>query len=253
MTRKSKGNVLITGAARRIGREIACRMAEMGWNVAVHCLNSEKQADQLCTELDAFGVNAKACVADLSNEAEVERLYEMASGELGPITCLINNASIFEEDTFSTVTRDLWDRHMEINLRAPFVLSQKMANALPAGETASIINIVDQRVWNPTPYFTSYTLSKMALWDMTQVLARSLAPRIRVNAVGPGPTLQSIHQSEADFAEEVAAVPLKRDVRPSDISRGVQFILESPTMTGQMIALDSGQHLGWLPPGGHLQ
>lgn len=253
MAGNSKGNVLITGAARRIGRAIACRMAEMGWNVGVHCLNSERQATELCDELNGFGVHAVVCAADLSNEEEVERLFETSSAAIGPITCLINNASIFEEDTFETVTRDLWDRHMEINLRAPFVLSQKMAAALPNDKVASIINIIDQRVWNPTPYFTSYTLSKMAMWDMTQVLARSLAPRIRVNAIGPGPVLQSIHQSATDFAEEVAAVPLKRDVNPVDISRGVQFILESPTMTGQMIALDSGQHLGWLPANGGPQ
>ena len=133
---------------------------------------------------------------------------------------------------------------MDVNLRAPFLLSQSVAKGLPNGAYGSIVNIVDQRVWNPTSQFTSYTLSKMGLWNVTQLLARSLAPRIRVNAVGPGPTLQSIHQTAEDFAEEVNAVPLKREVTPQDISRGVLFILQSPTMTGQMIALDSGQHLG---------
>ena len=253
MLDSSKGNVLITGAARRIGRDIACHLAGLGWNVAVHYRKSKSDAIELRSQLETYGVKSEICAADLSNEAEVEHLFEKATKALGPVTCLINNASVFEEDTTTTVTRDLWDRHMEVNLRAPFVLSQNLANQLPDEIFGSIINIVDQRVWNPTPYFTSYTLSKMALWDMTQVLAKSLAPRIRVNAIGPGPTLQSVHQSEADFAAEVAAVPLKRDVSPADISRGVQFILESPTMTGQMIALDSGQHLGWLPPKGGLK
>ena len=133
---------------------------------------------------------------------------------------------------------------MDVNLRAPFLLSQCLAKGLPDGSFASIVNIVDQRVWNPTSQFTSYTLSKMGLWNVTQLLARSLAPHIRVNAVGPGPTLQSVHQSAEDFDWEVSAVLLRREVTPQDISRGVLFIIQSPTMTGQMIALDSGQHLG---------
>jgi NAD(P)-dependent dehydrogenase (short-subunit alcohol dehydrogenase family) len=247
MTETRKGTVLITGAAKRIGRVIACDLAQAGWNVAVHYRKSEQQAEGLIDELEGYGARVVGLSADLAIEAEVRQLFEAATHALGPVTCLINNASIFEEDTALTATRASWDRHMEVNFRTPFVLSQCLANALKAGESASIINIIDQRVWNPTPEFTSYTLSKMGLWSATQVLAQSLAPHIRVNAIGPGPTLQSIHQSAADFAAEVDAVPLQRPVTPQDISRGVLFILQSPTMTGQMIALDSGQHMGGRP------
>jgi len=247
MTETQKGNVLITGAAKRIGRVIARDLAQAGWNIAVHYRNSEQQAEGLISELEGYGTRVVGLAADLADEAEVEHLFAAATDALGPITCLINNASIFEEDTAMTATRTSWDRHMEVNFRAPFVLSQCLANALADGEGGSIINIIDQRVWNPTPEFTSYTLSKMGLWSATQVLAQSLAPHIRVNAIGPGPTLQSVHQSAADFAAEVDAVPLQRPVMPEDISRGVLFILQSPTMTGQMIALDSGQHMGGRP------
>jgi len=235
---------LITGAAKRIGRAIAIELAGAGWNVVVHYHQSYDQAVELVNELQGAGVNAVALQAELSDETKVEKLFSAAIDALGPITCLINNASVFEEDTALDVSIGSWNGHMDVNLRAPFLLSQCLAKKLPDSSFASIVNIVDQRVWNPTSQFTSYTLSKMGLWNATQLLARSLAPRIRVNAVGPGPTLQSVHQSSEDFAREVSEVPLKREVNPKDISRGVLFILQSPTMTGQMIALDSGQHLG---------
>jgi NAD(P)-dependent dehydrogenase (short-subunit alcohol dehydrogenase family) len=243
MTTENK-NVLITGAARRIGRAIAVELAGAGWNVGVHYHQSHDQAAELVRELQSVGVRAVALPAELSDELEVEKLFNAAVDALGPITCLINNASVFEEDTALNVSIGSWNRHMVVNLRAPFLLSQCLAKRLPDSSFASIVNIVDQRVWNPTSQFTSYTLSKMGLWNVTQLLARSLAPRIRVNAVGPGPTLRSVHQSAEDFNWEVSAVPLKREVTPQDISRGVLFITQSPTMTGQMIALDSGQHLG---------
>jgi NAD(P)-dependent dehydrogenase (short-subunit alcohol dehydrogenase family) len=235
---------LITGAAKRIGRAIAIELAGAGWNVVVHYHQSYDQAVELVNELQGAGVDAVALQAELSDETKVEKLFSAAVDALGPITCLINNASVFEEDTALDVSIGSWNGHMDVNLRAPFLLSQCLAKKLPDSSFASIVNIVDQRVWNPTSQFTSYTLSKMGLWNATQLLARSLAPRIRVNAVGPGPTLQSVHQSSEDFAREVSEVPLKREVNPKDISRGVLFILQSPTMTGQMIALDSGQHLG---------
>jgi NAD(P)-dependent dehydrogenase (short-subunit alcohol dehydrogenase family) len=243
MITKNK-NVLITGAAKRIGRAIAIELAGDGWNIGVHYHRSHDQALKLVKELQRIGVNAVALQAELSDEAKVENLFRAAVDALGPITCLINNASVFEEDTVMNVSIESWAGHMDVNLRAPFLLSQCLAKGLPESSLASIVNIVDQRVWNPTSEFTSYTLSKMGLWNVTQLLARSLAPRIRVNAVGPGPTLKSVHQSAEDFAWEVSEVPLKLKVNPRDISRGVLFILQSPTMTGQMIALDSGQHLG---------
>ena len=235
---------MITGAAKRIGRAIAIELAGAGWNIAVHYHKSHDQALELVKELQYAGVKAVALPAELSDAAKVKKLYSAAVKALGPITCLINNASVFEEDTALNVSIGSWSRHMDVNLRAPFLLSQCLAKGLPDSAFASIVNIVDQRVWNPTSQFTSYTLSKMGLWNVTQLLARSLAPHIRVNAVGPGPTLQSVHQSVEDFDWEVSAVLLRREVTPQDISRGVLFIIQSPTMTGQMIALDSGQHLG---------
>ena len=244
MTANENKNVLITGAARRIGRAIAIELAGAGWNVGVHYHQSHDQAEELVEELQGVGVKAVALPAELSDELKVEKLFNAAVNALGPITCLINNASVFEEDTALNVSRGSWNGHMDVNLRAPFLLSQCLAKGLPDSSLASIVNIVDQRVWNPTSQFTSYTLSKMGLWNATQLLARSLAPRIRVNAIGPGPTLQSVHQSAEDFAHETSEVLLKREVKPQDISRGVLFIIQSPTMTGQMIALDSGQHLG---------
>jgi NAD(P)-dependent dehydrogenase (short-subunit alcohol dehydrogenase family) len=243
MTTENK-NVLITGAARRIGRAIAIELAGAGWNVGVHYHKSHDEALELVKELQGVGVKAVALPAELSDEMKVEKLFSAAVKSLGPITCLINNASVFEEDTALNVSTGSWNGHMDVNLRAPFLLSQCLAKGLPDNSLASIVNIVDQRVWNPTSQFTSYTLSKMGLWNATQLLARSLAPRVRVNAVGPGPTLQSVHQSAEDFDWEVSVVPLRREVTPQDISRGVLFIIQSPTMTGQMIALDSGQHLG---------
>jgi len=246
MTIPRTRNVLITGGARRIGRSITAGLASAGWNVVLHYRRSGDEADAFLNELEQHGVRVVSLAADLRDEGQVLSLFDRASNALGPITALINNASIFEEDTVQTVTRESWDGHMEVNLRAPFVLSQQLAARLPDGEMGSIINIIDQRVWNPTPEFTSYTLSKMGLWGATQVLAKSLAPRVRVNAIGPGPTLKSVHQTDDEFAAEVDMAPLKRDVTPEDISRGVQFILDSPTMTGQMIALDSGQHMGWM-------
>ncbi len=251
MNTRGHKNALITGGVRRIGRSIALGMAATGWNVVVHCRETNSETKAFVRELEQSGVRAVDVAADLAEEEQLGQLFEQASTSLGPLTALVNNASIFEEDAVETVSLESWNAHMGVNFRAPFVLSQKFAANLPEDEQGVIINIIDQRVWNPTPEFTSYTLSKMGLWGATQVLAKSLAPRIRVNAIGPGPTLQSIHQSEADFAAEVASVPLKRDVTPQDISRGVNFILQSPTMTGQMIALDSGQHLGSYP-GAHV-
>ena len=175
-------------------------------------------------------------------------LMERASKIFGPITCLINNASIFEEDTATTQGRDIWDRHMEVNFRAPFLLSQELAAQMPSGERGNIINILDQKVWNLTPEFTSYTLSKAGLWNATKVLARAFAPNIRVNAIGPGPTLQSIHQSKVDFQTEWGNVPLGQPVLVGDICKAINFIIETSAVTGQMIAIDSGQSLNWQTP-----
>ena len=252
MTATTK-TVLVTGAAHRIGRIIATEMARDGWSVGVHFNASGDAADALCREIVDAGGRASAVQADLASEGDVQALMGKTVQALGPVGCLINNASVFENDTVATSTRESWDRHMEVNLRAPFVLTQAFADQLGDEGEGNVINIIDQRVFSLTPYFTSYTLSKAGLWTLTQTLAQALAPRIRVNAIGPGPTLPSVRQSEADFRRQWEAMPLARPVDPQEIAHAIRFILDAQAMTGQMIALDSGQHLGWAPDPGSDQ
>ena len=244
MTEKTPRNALVTGAGQRIGRAIVFDLARAGWSVAVHYHHSADEARNLIKEVTDAGGEAVAVPADLGIEEQASALLPAAEATIGPIVCLINNASTFESDTIKTATRETWDAHLEVNLRAPFLLSQAFHKALPDGAHGNIINIIDQRVWNLTPDFTTYTLSKAGLWGLTQILARALAPAVRVNGIGPGPTLQSVHQSADDFAEEWKVMPLARQVQPADICRAVRFILKSPAVTGQMIAVDAGQHMG---------
>ncbi|MBL8658980.1 MAG: SDR family oxidoreductase [Rhodospirillales bacterium] len=242
--------VLITGAAKRIGRFIALDLAARGWRVAVHYHQSAAEADAVVAEIAAGGGAAVAIRADLSREEETGGLVARAIDALGPLAALVNNASVFETDGANTATRASWDMHMEVNLRAPFVLTQAFARALPAGSRGNVINILDQRVWNLTPFFTSYTVSKAGLWTLTQTLAMALAPAVRVNAVGPGPTLPSARQTEDSFRRQWTALPLSRRVRPEEIAAAIRFILDAHSVTGQMIAVDAGQHLGWSPRAG---
>ena len=249
---------LVTGAGKRLGREMALYLARRGFDVAVHYASSRKEAEAVVKEIEAMGRRACALRADLLIESQVEKLIPMAvQGLGGPLTALVNNASIFEYDTVQTATRKSWDRHMESNLRAPFVLTQAFAAQVPAtakdaaGEaeaTGLIINMIDQRVHKLTPEFMSYTLAKMGLWALTRTSAQALAPQIRVNAIGPGPTLQGGRQSDGHFARQRAATILKRGANPADISAALGFFLDSPGVTGQMIAVDGGQHLGWQTP-----
>ena len=238
-------NVLITGAAHRIGRAIAFDLAAHGYGVAVHYLNSQDKAEELVAAIQETGGRAVAVKADLGREDDVRGLVGAASKVLGPMTVLVNNASLFENDTMQTATRESWDMHMDVNLRAPFVLSQEFAAQVPEGLEGNIINILDQRVWNLTPFFMTYTLSKAGLWTLTQTMALALAPKVRVNGIGPGPTLKNVRQSEEDFARQWAETPLGRKVMPDEIADAVRFIIHAPSLTGQMLALDSGQHLGW--------
>jgi NAD(P)-dependent dehydrogenase (short-subunit alcohol dehydrogenase family) len=248
-----KGAALVTGAAKRLGRATALVLADDGYDVAVHYGSSKADADAVVAAINAKGRRAVAVAADLSCEAETQKLVAAATNALGPLTCLVNNASLFERDEALTVTRESWDAHFETNLRAPFVLMQEFARQLPDTANGAIVNIVDERVWNLTPHFVSYTLSKAGLWTLTQVMAMALAPRIRVNAIGPGPTLPSPRQSAEQFAKQQAGVPLQHGATPEEIAAAVRFILSSGAMTGQMIALDGGQHLGWAQPGQVLQ
>jgi len=238
--------VLVTGAAKRIGRAISLGLAQAGHAVALHSNRSADAALALRDEIVAKGGRATTLRADLSREAEVATLVARAEEGLGrPLTVLVNNASLFQKDDALGATRESWDAHLETNLRAPFVLMQDFARALPAGTDGHIINILDQRVWSLTPPFFSYTLSKSALWSLTQTMALALAPRIRVNGIGPGPTLKNERQAEEDFAAQWRAIPLGRPTAAEEIARTVLFLLQTPSMTGQMIALDGGEHLGW--------
>lgn len=236
---------LVTGAARRIGRAIALDLAAHGWAVAVHHHNSAAEAAEVVSLIEAEGGRAALVAADLGSESQTAQLVDTAAAALGPVTCLINNASVFEYDSPVTATRESWDYHLQVNLRSPFVLIQAVLRQLAEGSGANVINILDQRVWNLTPHFTSYTVSKVGLWTLTQTLAMALAPRVRVNAIGPGPTLPSSRQSVEDFARQCAETPLKRQVRPEEICDAVRYLLSAPSVTGQMIAVSAGQHLGW--------
>lgn len=235
--------VLITGAARRIGQAIARDMARDGWAVAIHCRNSAREASALEAEITQMGGRAAVLTADLSRFDSLDRLVAECETKLGAPRCLINNASEFMLDSVQSTDQTTWDTHLDINLKAPVFLSQAMARRLPAEATGNIINIIDQRVWKLTPDFFSYTISKAGLWTATRTLAQGLAPRIRVNAIGPGPVLRSVHQTDAEFDAECRSTLLHTGPTTDEIAAAVRFILSSPSMTGQMIALDGGQHL----------
>lgn len=251
------GVALVTGAGQRLGREMALYLARRGFSVAFHYAASRDGAEAAAAEARGFGVRAVALHADLLDEAATTALLPAAASALGgPVTVLINSASIFEYDTIHTATRESWDRHIGSNLRAPFLLTQAMAAQglvpdLSEGEpraTGLIVNMIDQRVHKLTPEFMSYTIAKMGLWAMTRTTAQALAPAIRVNAIGPGPTLRGIRQSESHFARQRAATILERGANASDIVAALGFFLDSPSVTGQLICADGGQHLAWKTP-----
>ena len=248
---------LVTGAGTRLGRAMALYLAGRGHDVAVHFATSGAEAGSVVAEILALGRKAVALQADLLVESQVETLIPRAAQALGPLTVLVNNASIFEYDRIDTATRKGWDRHIESNLRAPYVLTQAFARQCPpaiadtAGEPLAqglIVNMIDQRVWKPTPEFSTYTIAKMGLWALTQTAAQGLAPHIRVNAIGPGPTMQGVRQSDGHFARQRAATILNRGANAQDVVAALGFFLDSPSVTGQMIAVDGGQHLAWKTP-----
>lgn len=239
----SRGAALVTGGARRIGRVLAATAAEAGFDVAIHVRSVDEAAEAAAQDVRAHGRKAAILTCDLRKEAATVALVGEAEAELGPVTLLVNSASVFEEDAFSDFNRASWDLHLETNLRAPLVLAQVFARRLPADREGLIVNILDQRVLNPTPEFFSYSLSKSALWDATRMLALALAPRIRVNGIGPGPTLPSIHQDAAAFEAEARSTLLGRSVPPGEIGGALRYLIDATSVTGQMIAVDSGQHL----------
>ncbi|SEW39891.1 NAD(P)-dependent dehydrogenase, short-chain alcohol dehydrogenase family [Cognatiyoonia koreensis] len=249
---------LVTGGGARLGRAMALYLGSRGFDVAVHYASSGTGAQEVVNELQGLGRKAVTLQADLLMESAAHDLFVAAADRLGgPITCLVNNASIFERDTLDTATRESWDRHLESNLRAPFVLTQAMAaqGLQPIvdaqGEPVAsglIVNMLDQRIHKLTPDYTSYTIAKMGLWAMTQTMAQALAPVIRVNGIGPGPTLQGASQTEEQFASQRAATILKRGANPEDITAALGYFLDAPAVTGQMLAIDGGQHLAWETP-----
>ncbi|WP_243371186.1 SDR family oxidoreductase [Microvirga solisilvae] len=242
-------NALVTGGAQRIGRSIAERLAREGYGVAIHCRRSTAAAEEIAARIRAAGGRAAVVQADLADAAAVEKLVEDAARGLGsPLTLLVNNASEFEPDEVTNLLQDRWDRHFAVNLRAPAFLARDFANQLPGDAQGSIVNIVDQRVWKLTPQFFSYTLTKAALFSATQTMAQALAPRIRVNAIGPGPTLANERQGEEDFGKQASAVLLGHGGTPEEIAEAVVYLANARSVTGQMIAVDGGQHLAWETP-----
>lgn len=244
----NKGTVLVTGGGKRLGRAIVLDLARHGWNIALHYHSSEKEARATAADAGTSGVKVALLKADLGHEEQTAGLVAAAAKELGPLTALVNSASLFENDDWYSVSRESWDRHMETNLRAPFVLSQAFAHQIPRDGHGAIVNIIDQRVLKPTPQFLSYSLSKAGLKWLTTTLAQALAPRVRVNAIGPGPTIINARQSQTDFARQREATVLGRGAEPQDVCDGVRYLLEASAVTGQMIAVDGGQHLIWQTP-----
>ena len=249
---------LVTGAGRRLGRGMALYLAQRGYDVAVHYSSSADQAAEVVAQIVAMGRRAVALQADLLDEAQSETLIARSVAGLGgALGVLVNNASIFEYDTLQTATRHSWDRHLESNLRAPFVLMQGFAaQVVPAAADANgepvaqglVVNMIDQRIEKLTPEFMSYTLAKMGLWALTQTGAQALAPHVRVNAIGPGPTLQGARQSAEHFAKQRAATILRRGANLDDVTAALGFFLDVPSVTGQFIAVDGGQRLAWQTP-----
>ncbi len=246
MTDDRPGAALVTGGARRIGRAIVLALARAGHDVAIHHRESDDAAAGLAAEVRALGRRAALVPADLTDEAAVRALIPQAVAALGPLSVLVNNASVFEDDRVGDLSRDTWDLHLETNLRAPVVLAEAFAKQAAPG--AVVVNLLDQRVLKPDPRFFSYALSRNGLWWATRTLAQALAPGVRVNGVGPGPTLASIHQDEAQFAAEQAAMPLGHGPDPDDIAEAVLYLVDARSVTGQMIAVDGGQHLAWRTP-----
>ena len=254
----SAGAALVTGAGRRIGAAIARDLGAQGWDVALHCLSSTQGAEAAAATVRDAGGRAAVLRADLLDDGQAEGLVPRAAQALGrPLSLLVNNASIFEHDSLATATRESWDRHMQSNLRAPFVLAQAFAAQAPqAAEDAeglpvaqaAVVNMIDQRVWKPTPDFMTYSLAKAGLWAFTRTAAQALAPRVRVMGIGPGPTLQGDRQSAAHFDAQRRATILGRNARPEEICAAIRMILAADSLTGQMLALDAGQHLGWKTP-----
>ena len=244
--RERGGAALVTGGAKRIGRAICLELAAAGFDVAIHHRASADEAAEVARAVEALGRRAVCLSADLADAEATQALIGRAVEALGPLALLVNNASVFVDDRLDTLTGESWSSHMDVNLRAPVLLARAFAAQAPDG--SAIINILDQRVLKPDPRFFSYGLSKSALWVATRTMAQALAPRIRVNGVGPGPTLPSVHQAAGEFEAEARATPLQRAGSPEAVAEAVRWLVDAAQVTGQMIAVDGGQHLAWQTP-----
>lgn len=239
---------LVTGGARRIGRAIVQDLAAGGFAVAIHCHGARDEADALAARIAAGGGAAAVIEADLTDMDAAATLVARANAALGPVRLLVNNASLFEDDAADDFDWRVWDAHFDLHLKAPALLARQMAAALPEGLDGLVVNVIDQRVWRPTPKFFSYTLSKSALWTATRTMAQAYAPRLRVNAIGPGPTLANERQTEADFARQIDGLLLRRGPALGEFGATIRYLWQARSVTGQMIALDGGQHLAWQTP-----
>jgi NAD(P)-dependent dehydrogenase (short-subunit alcohol dehydrogenase family) len=242
---KKKPAALVTGGSRRIGKAVAEDLAAHGFAVAIHCNGSRANADALAQTIASAGGEAAVFEADLTVLSQVRLLLPAVSAALGPVSLLVNNASVFEDDAADALEEDIFDRHFALHVKAPSFLAQDFAARLPKGVEGLIVNIIDERVWKLTPRFYSYTLSKSALWTATRTMAQTFAPNIRVNAIGPGPTLPNSRQTEADFRQQTSGLLLGKGPNLSEFGATIRYLWEAKSLTGQMIALDGGQHLAW--------
>jgi len=238
-------NLLITGAATRVGKAIALHFAERGWNIAIHYFRSSSKAKKLKKIIEQNWVKVALIKADLKNQKQTEKIISLARKKLGTIDCLVNNAALFEKDDIRNFTTKSWNDHLNINLLAPAILTKQFAKQAPKKTVSNIINIIDQRIFNLTPYFMSYTISKSGLHTLTKTMAMRLGPNIKVNAIAPGPTIKSKRQTDRHFRNQVRSTLLKKSVRSEDICDTVEFLINNNSITGQIIAVDSGQNLSW--------
>lgn len=244
----SAKTALVTGGAKRIGKAIVEYLAGNGWNVVIHCNSSRKAGDELAAKINESGSLASVVVADLGDLDAVRRIVPEATQSLGPLSLLVNNASVFEADDIRSMTPETWAFHQSVNLTAPMFLTQAFAAQVPEGDKGNVVNIIDQRVLKLTPEFFSYQMTKSALWVATRTLAQSLAPNIRVNAISPGPTIQNARQKPEDFQAQLDGILLKMGAELVEFGKTIQYLVDTPSITGQMICLDGGQHLAWETP-----
>ena len=238
-------NLLITGGATRVGKAIALHFAERGWNIALHYFRSSSKAKKLKKIIEENNVKVALIKADLKNSKQTEKIVPLARKKLGTIDCLVNNAALFEKDDIANFSIKSWNDHLNINLLAPAILTKQFAKQASKKSVSNIVNIIDQRIFKLTPFFMSYTISKSGLQTLTKTMAMRLGPNIKVNAIAPGPTIKSKRQTDRHFRNQVRSTLLKKSVKLEDICNSVEFLINNSSVTGQIIAVDSGQNLSW--------